>query len=144
MQSIISWWGKWYRNWCGSVKIISADLCYLFLQRRYLRSQLRIVLQQGDVLFDQFRMSDAKIKYHTLKWQQRLGELPVFDFVAQFYSKVDDVFDSSHNGNGGCGALTPNDPKLSDGGAWRGSCVVKRSEGIRAREKGGSDETGSS
>ena len=39
---------------------------------------------------------------------------------------------------------TPNDPKLSDGGAWRGSCVVERSEGIRAREKGGSDETGSS
>ena len=35
----------------------------------------------------------------------------------------------------------PNDPKLSDGGAWRGSCVVERSEGIRAREKGGSDET---
>ena len=39
---------------------------------------------------------------------------------------------------------TPNDPKLSDGGAWRGSCVVERSEGIRAREKGGSDETGPS
>ena len=38
----------------------------------------------------------------------------------------------------------PNDPKLSDGGAWRGSCVVERSEGIRAREKGGSDETGPS
>jgi len=35
-------------------------------------------------------------------------------------------------------------PKLSDGGAWRGSCVVERSEGIRAREKGGSDETGPS
>ena len=33
---------------------------------------------------------------------------------------------------------TPNDPKLSDGGAWRGSCVVERSEGIRATEKGGS------
>ena len=39
---------------------------------------------------------------------------------------------------------TPNDPKLSDGGAWRGSCVVERSEGIRARVKGGSDETGPS
>ena len=39
---------------------------------------------------------------------------------------------------------TPNDPKLSDGGAWRGSCVVERSEGIRVREKGGSDETGPS
>ena len=39
---------------------------------------------------------------------------------------------------------TANDPKLSDGGAWRGSCVVERSEGIRAREKGGSDETGPS
>jgi len=34
-----------------------------------------------------------------------------------------------------------NDPKLSDGGAWRGSCVVGRSEGIQARERGGSDET---
>ena len=31
---------------------------------------------------------------------------------------------------------TPNDPKLSDGGAWRGSCVVERSEGIQATEKG--------
>ena len=39
---------------------------------------------------------------------------------------------------------TPNDPKLSDRGAWRGSCVMERSEGIRPREKGGSDETGSS
>ena len=39
---------------------------------------------------------------------------------------------------------TPNDPKLSDGGAWRGSCVVERGKGIRAREKGGSDETGPS
>ena len=39
---------------------------------------------------------------------------------------------------------TPNDPTLSDGGAWRGSCEVGRSEGIRAREKGGSDETGPS
>ena len=34
---------------------------------------------------------------------------------------------------------TPNDPKLSDGGAWRGSCVVERSEGIRTRKKGGSE-----
>jgi len=34
--------------------------------------------------------------------------------------------------------MTPNDPKLSDGGAWRGSCVVERSEGIQATEKGGS------
>jgi len=39
---------------------------------------------------------------------------------------------------------TPNDLKLSDGGAWRGSCVVERREGIRAREKGRSDETGPS
>ena len=38
---------------------------------------------------------------------------------------------------------TPNDLKLSDGGAWRGSCVVERCEDIRTREKGGSDETGS-
>ena len=34
---------------------------------------------------------------------------------------------------------TPNDPKLSDGGAWRGSCVVERSEGIRTTKKGGSE-----
>ena len=34
---------------------------------------------------------------------------------------------------------TPNDPKLSDGGAWRGSCVVERSEGIRTTTKGGSE-----
>ena len=40
--------------------------------------------------------------------------------------------------------MTAYDPKFSDGGAWRGSCVVERSEGIRAKEKGGSDETGSS
>ena len=36
---------------------------------------------------------------------------------------------------------TPNDPKLSDCGARRGSCVVRRSEDIRASAKGGSDET---
>ena len=30
---------------------------------------------------------------------------------------------------------SPNDLKLSDCGARRGSCVVRRSEGIRAREK---------
>ena len=41
-------------------------------------------------------------------------------------------------------APSPIDPKLSDGEAWRGSCVAERSEGIRAREKGGSDETGPS
>jgi hypothetical protein len=34
----------------------------------------------------------------------------------------------------------PNDPKLSDGGAWRGSCVVERREGIRTTKEGGSDE----
>ena len=34
----------------------------------------------------------------------------------------------------------PNDPKLSDCGARRGSCGVRRSESIRARVKGGSDE----
>ena len=38
----------------------------------------------------------------------------------------------------------PNDPKLSDGGAWRGSCVVERRTDIRATAKGGSDETGPS
>ena len=32
-------------------------------------------------------------------------------------------------------AVTPNDPKLSDCGARRGSCVVRRSEDIRARER---------
>ena len=35
----------------------------------------------------------------------------------------------------------PNDLKLSDCGARRGSCVVRRSEDIRASVKGGSDET---
>ena len=39
---------------------------------------------------------------------------------------------------------TPNDPKLSDGGAWRGSCVVERSEGIRTTGDEQTDETGSS
>ena len=38
----------------------------------------------------------------------------------------------------GVRVATPNDPKLSDGGAWRGSCVVERSEGIQVTEKGGS------
>ena len=28
---------------------------------------------------------------------------------------------------------TPNDPKLSDGGAWRGSCEVRRRRGIPAK-----------
>ena len=28
--------------------------------------------------------------------------------------------------------VSPNDPKLSDGGAWRGSCVVERRERQRA------------
>ena len=37
-------------------------------------------------------------------------------------------------------AKSPNDPKLSDCGARRGSCVVRRRESIRATEKGGSDE----
>ena len=32
-----------------------------------------------------------------------------------------------------------NDPKLSDGGAWHGNCVVERSEGIRTTKKGGSE-----
>ena len=35
--------------------------------------------------------------------------------------------------------IVPNDPKLSDCGARRGSCVVRRSEGIRASENGGSE-----
>jgi hypothetical protein len=42
------------------------------------------------------------------------------------------------NGESKNGACSPTDPKLSDGGAWRGSCVVERSEGIQATEKGGS------
>ena len=37
-----------------------------------------------------------------------------------------------------------NDLKLSDCGARRGSCVVRRSEDIRASVKGGSEETGPS
>jgi len=39
------------------------------------------------------------------------------------------------------GAKTANDLKLSDCGARRGSCVVRRCEDIRASVKGGSDET---
>ena len=33
---------------------------------------------------------------------------------------------------------SPNDPKLSHGVAWRGSCVVELSEGIRTTDEGGS------
>jgi hypothetical protein len=32
-------------------------------------------------------------------------------------------------------SATPNDPKLSDGGAWRGSCEVERMVDIRARKE---------
>ena len=39
---------------------------------------------------------------------------------------------------------TPNDPKLSDGGAWRGSCEVERRRSIRTTKEGGADETGPS
>jgi hypothetical protein len=39
----------------------------------------------------------------------------------------------------GCDAATPNDPKLSDGGAWRGSCVVERRRDIRTTVEGGSE-----
>ena len=39
----------------------------------------------------------------------------------------------------GTRVATPNDPKLSDGGAWHGNCVVERSEGIRNTKKGGSE-----
>ena len=35
-------------------------------------------------------------------------------------------------------ARTPNDPKLSDGGAWRGSCEGGAKDSIRTTEKGGS------
>ena len=38
----------------------------------------------------------------------------------------------------------PNEPKLSHGGAWRGSCGVRRRGGIRAKKEYGPDETGSS
>ena len=34
-----------------------------------------------------------------------------------------------------CAWKSPNDLKLSDGGAWRGSCVVERRRDIRATEK---------
>ena len=34
---------------------------------------------------------------------------------------------------------TPNDPKLSDGGAWRGSCVVERRRDVWTTRKGGSE-----
>ena len=33
---------------------------------------------------------------------------------------------------------SPNDPKLSDGGAWRGSCEGGAKDSIQATEKGGS------
>ena len=35
----------------------------------------------------------------------------------------------------------PNDPKLSDGGAWRGSCEVRRRRDIQTRKKERTDET---
>ena len=38
-------------------------------------------------------------------------------------------------------AESPNDPKLSDGGAWRGSCVVKRRRDMQARKEERTDET---
>ena len=36
---------------------------------------------------------------------------------------------------------TPNDPKLSDGGAWRGSCGVRRRRDIQATKEERTDET---
>ena len=39
---------------------------------------------------------------------------------------------------------TPNDLKLSDGGAWRGSCVVERRVDIRTTEEEQTDETDAS
>ena len=42
------------------------------------------------------------------------------------------------------GARTPNDPKLSHGGAWRGSCGVRRRRDIRVRKECGTHETGTS
>ena len=38
----------------------------------------------------------------------------------------------------------PIDPKLSDGGAWRGSCEVRRRRDIRAKKEERTDETGTS
>ena len=42
----------------------------------------------------------------------------------------------------GSNSAKPNDPKLSDGGAWRGSCVVRRRRDIRATKMERTDETG--
>ena len=39
---------------------------------------------------------------------------------------------------------SPNDPKLSDCGARRGSCVVERRGSIQTTAKGGSEKTGPS
>ena len=58
-----------------------------------------------------------------------------------FFECVSGKINQAHTGDVG---MTANDPKLSDGGAWRGSCVVERSGDIRARVKGGSGETGPS
>ena len=38
-------------------------------------------------------------------------------------------------------AQSPNDPKLSDGGAWRGSCEVRRRRDMQARKEERTDET---
>ncbi len=89
MKSIISRISKWYGLWKGSIRLICADMLYLFLQRRYLSLQIKVILYQ-------LRALDAQIKYHRLKGQQSLGELPVFGFVSEFYNKVNDVFDSTH------------------------------------------------
>ena len=39
---------------------------------------------------------------------------------------------------------TPNEPKLSHGGAWRGSCGARRRRDMRARKECGTDETSTS
>ena len=41
-------------------------------------------------------------------------------------------------------AKSPNDPKLSHGGAWRGSCEVRRRRDIQTRKRERTDETGAS
>ena len=52
--------------------------------------------------------------------------------------------DSLHVHSAGDVRKSPNDPKLSDCGARRGSCVVERRRSIQTTAKGGAEKTGPS
>jgi len=69
--------------------------------------------------------SDADAVVKLVDERVKLGRLNLGKFRVQISHSV---------------ANGPNDLKLSDCGARRGSCVVRRRESIRATEKGGSDE----